>query len=124
MSDRYSLLLLTVLVALLCVISLCLGEQWTSLHDTFTRPFTDPESVSAVITREIRLPRTLIAVIAGVSLGVCGAAMQGLLQNPLASPGLVGSASGSALGAVLALYFFSGVLHPQSVPIADMLGAL
>lgn len=124
MSDRYSLLLLTVLVALLSVISLCLGEQWTSLHDTFTLPLTDPDSVSAVITREIRLPRTLIAIIAGVSLGVSGAAMQGLLQNPLASPGLVGSASGAALGAVLALYFFSELLHPQSVPVAGMLGAL
>ena len=46
--------------------------------------FTEPASVTAVIVREIRLPRTLIAVIAGTSLGLSGAAMQGLLQNPLA----------------------------------------
>ncbi|MFK7993573.1 MAG: FecCD family ABC transporter permease [Granulosicoccus sp.] len=124
MSDRYSLLLLTVLVAILCLISLCLGDQWTSLHNTLTLPFTNPESVSAVITREIRLPRTLIALIAGMSMGVSGAAMQGLLQNPLASPGLVGSASGAALGAVLALYFFSNLWHPQLVPVAGMVGAL
>ncbi|MFK8078933.1 MAG: FecCD family ABC transporter permease [Granulosicoccus sp.] len=124
MSDRHCLSLLAVLVALLCVVSLCLGEQWTSLHDTLTLPFTQPDSVSAVITREIRLPRTLIALLAGMSLGVAGAAMQGLLQNPLASPGLVGSASGAALGAVLVLYFFSQALHPQAVPVAGMLGAL
>ncbi|MGQ7844909.1 FecCD family ABC transporter permease [Granulosicoccus sp. 3-233] len=111
-------------VLLLAVVSLCLGQQWISPWQAFTLPFTEPDSVTAVIIREIRLPRTLIAVIAGTSLGLSGAAMQGLLQNPLASPGLVGSASGAALGAVTALYFFSGVWHPQSVPLAGMLGAL
>ena len=124
MHYQRSIVILVMLVVLLSLISLCLGEQWNSLHDTLLLPFTQPDSVSAIITREIRLPRTLIAIIAGVSLGVSGAAMQGLLQNPLASPGLVGSASGAALGAVVALYFFSGVWHPQTVPLAGMLGAL
>lgn len=87
-------------------------------------PFSAPDSSTAVIVREIRLPRTLIAIVAGISLGVSGAAMQGLLQNPLASPGLIGSASGAALGAVTALYFFSNTWHPQTVPFAGMLGAL
>jgi len=124
MHNQRTLLILVTLVVLLSLISLCLGEQWSSLHDTLILPFTQPDSVNAVITREIRLTRTLIAIVAGVSLGISGAAMQGLLQNPLASPGLVGSASGAALGAVVALYFFSGVWHPQSVPLAGMLGAL
>jgi len=124
MHYQRSIVILVMLVVLLSLVSLCLGEQWNSLHDTLLLPFTQPDSVSAIITREIRLPRTLIAIIAGVSLGVSGAAMQGLLQNPLASPGLIGSASGAALGAVVALYFFSGVWHPQSVPLAGMLGAL
>ncbi len=124
MNDRLCLAILCVSVVFLGLVSLCLGEQWSSLHDTLVLPFADPESVSAVITREIRLPRTLIAIIAGISLGVSGAAMQGLLQNPLASPGLVGSASGAALGAVTALYFFAGTWHPQSVPLAGMIGAL
>ncbi|NND91435.1 MAG: iron ABC transporter permease [Granulosicoccus sp.] len=116
--------LLLVAVLLLSVVSLCLGQEWISPWRVISLPFAEPDSVTAVIVREIRLPRTLIAVIAGISLGVSGAAMQGLLQNPLASPGLVGSASGAALGAVLALYFFAGSWHPQSVPMAGMLGAL
>lgn len=124
MHYQRSIVALVMLVVLLSLVSLCLGEQWDSLHDTLLLPFTQPDSVSAIITREIRLPRTLIAILAGVSLGVSGAAMQGLLQNPLASPGLIGSASGAALGAVVALYFFSGVWHPQTVPLAGMLGAL
>lgn len=122
--DQLCLLFLTALVLCLALLSLCLGEQWTPLTDIIVLPLTEPDSVSAVITREIRLPRTLIAIVAGVSLGLSGAAMQGLLQNPLASPGLVGSASGAALGAVSALYFFSNLVHPQVVPVAGMLGAL
>jgi iron complex transport system permease protein len=124
MTHQRYILLLVALVLFLSVISLCLGQSWISLTDVLSIPFTDPESTTAVIVREIRLPRTMIAIIAGVSLGLSGAAMQGLLQNPLASPGLVGSSSGAALGAVTALYFFSGTWHPQTVPFAGMLGAL
>jgi len=56
----------------------------------------------------------LIALFAGATLGLCGAVMQGLLRNPLASPGLIGSASGAALGAVSVLYFGLHLLHPQA----------
>lgn len=122
-NHRHHLLLLAVVVVL-AFISLCLGRDWIDPWQVLRLPITDPDSVTAVIIREIRLPRTVIAIVAGMSLGVSGAAMQGLLQNPLASPGLVGSASGAALGAVTALYFFSGTWHPQSVPVAGMLGAL
>jgi len=55
---------------------------------------------------------------------VCGAAMQGLLRNPLASPGLVGSASGAALFAVIVLYFGNSLLSPYVLPVAGMFGAL
>lgn len=124
MTHQRYLLLLVALVLFLAMVSLCLGQSWISLTDVLTIPFTDPDSTTAVIVREIRLPRTMIAIVAGISLGLSGAAMQGLLQNPLASPGLVGSASGAALGAVTALYFFSGTWHPQTVPLAGMFGAL
>lgn len=66
----------------------------------------------------------LIALFAGATLGLCGAVMQGLLRNPLASPGLIGSASGAALGAVSVLYFGLHLVHPQAVPLAGMLGSL
>ena len=39
---------------------------------------------------EIRLPRTMLALLAGFSMGICGAAMQGLFRNPLADPGIIG----------------------------------
>lgn len=115
-------LVLTVIV--LSVLSLLTGAETIHLPQALGEFFSD-DSVDAIILREVRLPRTLIAIVAGATLGLCGAAMQGLLRNPLASPGLVGSASGAALGAVTVLYFgLSTAIHPQLVPLAGMAGAL
>src|SRR3546814_20602532 len=54
---------------------------------------------------ELRLPRSVLAVIIGAGLGASGAAMQGYLRNPLADPGLFGIAPMAALGAVASLWF-------------------
>jgi iron complex transport system permease protein len=80
----------------------------------------DPRA-AAIVLWEIRLPRALIAALAGASLGLCGAALQGLLRNPLASPDLIGSANGAALGAVAVLYFGAGGL---TAVVGDLVGAL
>jgi iron complex transport system permease protein len=48
----------------------------------------------------IRLPRICLAVLAGCGLAVSGAALQGIFRNPLADPGLIGTSSGAAVGAV------------------------
>lgn len=61
------------------------------------------------IIQEIRLPRVLLAVLVGMSLGMAGAALQGLLRNPLAEPGLLGVSSSAGLGAVVCIYF--GLWH-------------
>jgi iron complex transport system permease protein len=58
---------------------------------------------AAIIMQEIRLPRAVLAVLTGASLGLAGAAIQGYLRNPLAEPGLIGVSGSAALGAVLAL---------------------
>lgn len=116
--------LLIVVVIALAVASLSIGSEAFDLLDTMSAVWHDSSSVPAIILREIRLPRMLIGLFAGATLGLCGAAMQGLLRNPLASPDLVGSAGGAALGAVSVLYFSAGLWHPQLVPLAGMLGAL
>lgn len=110
----------------LSCISLLVGPESISLFEALAGFFSSgsSDSVDAIIFREVRLPRTLIAIFAGATLGMCGAVMQGLLRNPLASPGLVGSSSGAAFGAVSVLYFGVGLLHPMAVPIAGMLGSL
>lgn len=60
-----------------------------------------------LVVAEIRLPRIILALLAGALLAITGNAMQGLFQNPLASPGLLGSASGATTVSVLLLYYFS-----------------
>jgi iron complex transport system permease protein len=89
------------LVALLCVaaLSVAAGKVWVP-WDAWTA--ADPRSIIIV---ELRLPRTLLALLVGAALGLSGAVMQGYLRNPLADPGLFGVSSGAALGAVLSLYF-------------------
>lgn len=76
------------------------------------------------IVREIRLPRSLAAWCAGAALGASGAALQGLLRNPLADPGVLGISSTAALGAVIVLYFNIAALGFWIVPVAAIIGAL
>ena len=81
----------------------------------------DP-ALAWTVLRELRLPRTGLAVIIGASLGLCGAAMQGLLRNPLASPDVLGPSTGASLGAVMAGYFLGGGTF--AVALGGMSGAL
>ncbi len=60
---------------------------------------TGQATPGAIVIGEIRLPRTLLALAVGAALGMSGAALQGLLRNPLAEPGLTGASQGAALGA-------------------------
>ncbi len=90
-----------------------------------------------MVLEEIRFPRILLGVLVGSSLAVAGAVMQGLFRNPLADPGLIGIASGAALGAivwiVLASYFpwlaalkliFGGYTLPMMAFVGGMLVTL
>ncbi|WP_239016922.1 iron chelate uptake ABC transporter family permease subunit [Sphingomonas ginkgonis] len=72
---------------------------------------------------ELRLPRALLALGYGAVLGICGAALQALFANPLASPDLTGSSSGAALGAVAASAWL-GLTGPLALGFGAATGAL
>jgi iron complex transport system permease protein len=76
----------------------------------------------AAIVRDLRVPRVVLAFLVGGSLGVCGAALQAMIRNPLAEPYLLGLSSGAGLGAVIAIA--SRAAGPWAVPLAAFLGAL
>ncbi|NEE32112.1 iron ABC transporter permease, partial [Streptomyces sp. SID7982] len=76
----------------------------------------------ASIVREVRVPRTLLAVTAGAALGLAGAVMQGLTRNPLADPGLLGVNTGAAC-AVVAATVLLGTRSLQAVVWWALLGA-
>lgn len=82
------------------------------------------DAVATVIFWEIRLPRTLLAALVGASLGLAGAALQGLLRNPLAEPGVIGVSSSAALGAAAVFYFGLAGGALIILPLAGMTGAL
>ena len=75
------------------------------------------------LVQEIRLPRTLLAIGVGATLGLSGAALQGLLRNPLAEPGVVGISASAGLGSVVALYFGLAAAWPPALPLSGMAGA-
>ena len=71
---------------------------------------------------ELRLPRTLLALGYGATLGISGAALQALFANPLASPDITGSSSGAAMGAVLGSYWL-GIASPLLLALWGAMGA-
>jgi iron complex transport system permease protein len=79
---------------------------------------------ATIIVREIRLPRTLLALLIGGTLGITGAALQGLLRNPLADASVFGAPQAAALGAVLVLYFGLAGALSWALPLAAIAGAL
>lgn len=76
-----------------------------------------------LVVTELRLPRTLLALLAGAGLGVAGAAMQAFFRNPLAEPGVTGVASGAAVGAVAVLVVGLDALGGWTLPVAAFVGA-
>ncbi|SDD89505.1 iron complex transport system permease protein [Kordiimonas lacus] len=85
--------------------------------------FGPPDSPEAIIVRELRLPRVLLAILAGASLGYSGAALQGLLRNPLADPGVIGVSASASLGAVIAIYMGLAAMSSLAIPVMAMAGA-
>ena len=116
------LLLLAATVALFFA-ALHTGPADINMVQAFSDRISSTHSLPAMILNEIRLPRAILAVMVGATLGLAGAAMQGLLRNPLAGPGLVGVSNCAALGAVIALYFGWSSTLWFAVPAAGMVGA-
>ena len=86
----------------------------------------DVDGTRLTIVGDIRLPRIVLALLVGAALSIAGAVMQGLFQNPMADPYIVGISSGAALGATIALigkinFWFAGL---SSVPLLAFAGAL
>jgi iron complex transport system permease protein len=98
-------------LALMAMASVALGARsvpFATVIDAFLAP--DGSNDHTVI-RELRVPRTLLGLGVGATLGLAGALMQSLTRNPLADPGLLGINEGAALGVTLALGLF-GLTDP------------
>jgi len=114
---RLFLLLLPALL-LLAVLSLFVGDGPLNLARALAQ-----DGVDRAILVDLRLPRLMLALMTGASLGACGAALQGLVRNPLAEPGLIGVTGGASLGAMIVFHFGLAALMPLALPLGGMLGA-
>jgi iron complex transport system permease protein len=124
--SRQALLIiaLAVLVAALFVVSLGVGSVFLSPERIAAAFVNGHDEVAVVIVGAIRLPRTLLALLIGGTLGLSGAALQGLLRNPLAAPDLFGASASAAFGAVMVIAFASVGAISFVLPVAAIAGAL
>ena len=113
-----------VLLAIAAVASLFLGRVNVAPRAILDGLFSSDVSLAHLVVMELRLPRTILAVLVGGALGLSGAVLQGLLRNPLAEPGLLGVSSGAALGAVVSIYFSLATVFSLATPLLGMVGAL
>lgn len=123
---RYRLLLaaLAAITIFLFLASLTVGPAGIGFGDSIAALFSDKSDAIALIMQEVRLPRAVLGLMIGATLGLSGAALQGYLRNPLAEPGLIGVSASASLGAVLAIYTGLSAVFPLALPLAALAGAV
>jgi iron complex transport system permease protein len=118
---------LLVLLAVAAVLSLVIGARSLSPAEVWQGLFGDPGEDQrlveiTLIVQTLRVPRTVLAVVAGIGLGVAGALIQGHTRNPIADTGLLGVNSGASFAVVLSVYLF-GLQSPVQYMWFAFLGA-
>ncbi|WP_330278084.1 iron ABC transporter permease [Lentzea sp. NBC_00516] len=124
---RLGLVGLLVLLAAASVLSLVIGARSLSPAEVWQGLFGDPGGDQrlteiTLIVQTLRIPRTVLALVAGLALGVAGALIQGHTRNPIADTGLLGVNSGASFAVVLSVYLF-GLQNPVQYMWFAFLGA-
>lgn len=109
-----------VVIAAACM----LGSTPLSPGRVIAALFGGGDVADRLVVWEIRLPRAVAAFVVGGALAASGAALQGLLRNPLAEPGVLGVSASASLGAVIAIYYGLAAVSPWATPLGAIAGAL
>ncbi|MCK5726803.1 MAG: iron ABC transporter permease [Thiotrichaceae bacterium] len=123
-SPLFLTILLGITTFILAVASLLIGYVSIPTGEALSGLIFGGEEPSAIIMREIRLPRMLLAILIGGVLGLSGAVLQGLLRNPLAESGILGVGAAASLGAVIAIYSGLSAYWAFALPLSAQIGAL
>jgi iron complex transport system permease protein len=117
-------LLLGIILLLTGIIAISAGSSGTHFGETLSILFgnIEPDSATATIIWQIRLPRVILAAFVGGTLALGGLVFQALLRNPLAEPYILGISGGSAIGAILAMLI--GLSYFPGVAIFSFAGSL
>lgn len=113
--------LLTILLVCTAVLALWLGSSKLNLSEVFSGLFSSENAKLSVIIRYIRLPRMLAALLAGIGLSISGVLLQGVTDNGLASPNIIGVNSGAGFLTILTLSCFPHAIF--ALPFAAFFGA-
>lgn len=123
-SSVWLLLALSTAAVLLGLVAVSFGSTPLGVGRALSALTGGGPASDQIIVLEIRLPRALAAFVTGAALGISGAALQGLLRNPLAEPGVLGVSASASLGATLALFFGLLSWSGWALPLASVAGAL
>ncbi len=125
-NKRYLYLIsaMTLLLGVCFVVSLLVGSVMLTPQRLLSGLFHEVDMMVQLVFWEIRLPRALLGVCVGFSLGLTGAVMQGYMRNPLADPGVLGITSGAAMGAVITFYTGLANAFELALPLGGVLGGL
>ncbi len=136
-SEARAYVLLTTILLVALAVNVCIGAMhvpFAAMARVFASALgavdlSSADRISHVVLMDVRLPRLGMACVVGAILGIAGTAMQGVLRNPLAEPGLLGTASGAALGAVAAIVLEGWITQQHAymhflVPAAAFVGAI
>ena len=121
----YLMSLLLISMIFFSLLAITFGSYGLSIVDFLLGKTSD---IQNTVLTEIRLPRVILSGLAGASLGISGAALQGLFRNPLADPGLIGVSAGAALGATLMIVLGGDIFSQYSlgvffIPLAAIAGS-
>ncbi|WP_371318639.1 FecCD family ABC transporter permease [Vibrio fluvialis] len=124
-------LLLGLIVAISAIYSITVGPMNISFRDSLSSLLLQNDDIAKhinLVIHEIRFPRTLLCMLVGAILALCGTVMQGLFRNPLAEPGIIGVSAGASLGAALAIVLLGGLhfdarwMNAITLPLCAFLG--
>jgi ABC-type Fe3+-siderophore transport system permease subunit len=112
-------------LAILLLVAAIAAAAFGSVHISLMRAVADRTSPDHAIFFAARLPRVMMGIVVGAVLATVGAALQALVRNPLAEGGILGISGGGALGAIVALVFFSRIGGAEfAVPVVAFAAAL
>lgn len=124
MTDRGLALLLSAAIAAALAAACLVGSFHLGVERALAALLGGGSAGDRVVVWEIRLPRAVAALVVGAALGASGAALQGLLRNPLAEPGVLGVSAAAALGATFVIYYGLANADALALPLAAVAGAL
>ncbi|MCG6379058.1 iron ABC transporter permease [Vibrio fluvialis] len=124
-------LVLGLIVAISAIYSITVGPMNISFRDSLSSLLLQSDDIAKhinLVIHEIRFPRTLLCMLVGAILALCGTVMQGLFRNPLAEPGIIGVSAGASLGAALAIVMLGNLnfdarwMNAITLPLCAFLG--